>query len=193
MKSTGLFPTLYSRKHVVRRGLAMNALAACAIMASGCSMSLGSLGGDSADEVVTGSIPAPVTAPVSPVSSAPLPPPPGTAADSATIVPPADTQTADAGSAMSDHDWGYARGALSLALTGDNAGPPVPWANPDTGSRGNFAASAPAMTAEGGTTCREFRATRVEQGREVRLLGRACKDASGQWNIAETRREPVAL
>jgi surface antigen len=193
MKSTGLFPSFYSRKRAVRRGLAISALAVCAIVASGCSMSLGSLGGDDAEEMVTGSIPAPVTAPVSPVSSAPLPPPPGTAVDSATILPSAGTQTAEADAdTMSDHDWGYARGALSLALTGDNSGPPVPWANPDTGSRGNFAASAPAM-AEGGSTCREFRATRTEQGREVRLLGRACKDATGQWNIAETRREPVAL
>lgn len=191
MKSIAPAKPVYSRKRFGRRGLALWAVAASALVLSGCSMSLGSLGGGDRDEVVTGSIPAPVTAPVSPVSSAPLPPPPGTATDSATIVPQPGSGTATAES-MNDHDWGYARGALSLALTGNDAGPPVPWANPDTGTRGNFAASAPAIVADGGTTCREFRATRVEQGREVRLIGRACKDASGQWNIAETRREPVA-
>jgi surface antigen len=161
-------------------------VAIVAFALSGCSMSLGSLGGgDAADEVVTGSIPAPVTAPVTGVTSAPLPAPGATAAlDGAATGGAAQPP-------LNDHDWGYARGALSLALTGDNAGPPVPWANPDTGTRGNFAPSAPAATSAEGTTCREFRATRVEGGREVRLLGRACKDAGGQWVISETRREAM--
>jgi surface antigen len=86
---------------------------------------------------------------------------------------------------ISTADWGYARGALGLALTSTQTGAPVPWANPDTGSRGNFAPSAPAST-DAGQTCRDFVATRMQNGEEVRLTGRACRTADGQWDIAET-------
>lgn len=176
---------IYSPTRKRRRASCLAGMAALALVLGGCSMSLGSLGGDE-KEVVTGSIPDPgVAAPTAPVSSAPLPAPGGQQSASAVSAVTPDPQT------ISDQDWGYARGALSLALTGSDSGPPVPWANPDTGTRGNFAASTPVAVSANGETCREFRATRVEQGREVRLLGRACKGADGQWIISETRREPV--
>ncbi|MGQ4275333.1 RT0821/Lpp0805 family surface protein [Terrihabitans sp. B22-R8] len=90
-------------------------------------------------------------------------------------------------SPVAQADWGYARGALGLALTSNQTGAPVPWANPDTGTRGNFAPVAPAVT-DAGKTCRDFVATRMENGQEVRLNGRACLNADGQWDIAPTTR-----
>ncbi|MDX6806030.1 RT0821/Lpp0805 family surface protein [Terrihabitans sp. PJ23] len=106
------------------------------------------------------------------VSQAALPPPAGATGSSGPI---------------SQADWGYARGALGLALTSTQTGAPVPWANPDTGTHGNFAPAAPAVTASG-QTCRDFVATRMENGQEVRLGGRACLNANGQWDIAPTTR-----
>jgi surface antigen len=88
---------------------------------------------------------------------------------------------------LSPADWNYARGALGLALTSNETGPPVPWANPETGARGNFAPSAAAVTADG-RTCRDFVATRSEHGKEVQLSGRACRTADGQWDISETKK-----
>jgi surface antigen len=87
---------------------------------------------------------------------------------------------------LSPADWNYARGALGLALTSNETGPPVPWANPETGARGNFAPAAAAVTAEGGRTCRDFVATRSEHGKEVQLQGRACRTPDGQWDISDT-------
>jgi surface antigen len=87
---------------------------------------------------------------------------------------------------LSPNDWNYARGALGLALTSTQSGPPVPWANPETGTRGNFAPVSAAVTGTGGEMCRDFVATRTENGREVQLNGRACRTPDGQWDIAET-------
>ena len=98
----------------------------------------------------------------------------------------ASAGTVPAGTPLSATDWNYARGALGLALTSTETGPPVPWANPETGARGNFAPAAAATTADGGRTCRDFVATRTENGREVQLNGRACRTPDGQWDIAET-------
>lgn len=130
-------------------------------------MRMGSLTGESEKPEVTGSVTTPATGRAAAASG---------------------TQVASAGSAnINTTDWNYARGALGLALTSTTDGPPVPWANPETGTRGNFAPSAPAITASG-QTCREFVATRVENGKEVRLNGRACKTVDGQWDIAETNK-----
>jgi surface antigen len=99
----------------------------------------------------------------------------------------ATTGSVPAGSSpLSPNDWNYARGALGLALTSTQTGPPVPWANPETGTRGNFAPTSEAITADTGQTCRSFVATRTENGREVQLQGRACRTPDGQWDIAET-------
>ena len=89
---------------------------------------------------------------------------------------------------ISGADWNYARGALGLALTSTQTGPPVPWANPETGARGNFAPTSDAVTASTGQTCRNFVATRTENGQEVQLQGRACRTPDGQWDISETTR-----
>ena len=101
------------------------------------------------------------------MSSAPLPPPVGSisTADAAGTTAPAS-----GGVTLNSSDWNYARGALGLALTGTESGPPVPWANPETGTRGAFAPKSAAVT-NGGQTCRDFTAHQVEEGREVELSG----------------------
>jgi surface antigen len=92
---------------------------------------------------------------------------------------------------MSPSDWSYARGALGLALTGPANGPPVPWANPDTGTRGNFAPSAPAVS-RAGLTCRAFVARRTTSGREETLAGHACLAPAGHWDIADLQVQRAA-
>jgi surface antigen len=148
-------------------------LAFVGLSAAACSMPMGSLMGESKSRgpETTGSVSG--AGRVDAVTQAPLPPVGGATGGSGSI---------------SQADWGYARGALGLALTSTERGAPVPWANPDTGSRGNFAPSAPAAVTAEGQTCRNFVATRIENGQEVRLDGRACLGPSGQWDIAPTTR-----
>lgn len=138
-----------------------------------CSMPMGSLmgGGDDERPMITGS-----TTPANTGPATALPAPPAGSPQLATANP---------STPLSQTDWNYARGALGLALTSTQSGPPVPWANPETGTRGNFAPTAAAVTAQG-RTCRDFVATRTENGREVQLNGRACLTPDGQWDIAET-------
>jgi surface antigen len=155
----------FSRPDLVRL-LALGLLSASL---GACSMPMGSLmGGDSKPDVtgVTGSAETGRAAAGGPQLA--------TASPAPSSIP------------LSPADWNYARGALGLALTSNETGPPVPWANPETGARGNFAPSAAATTAEGGRTCRDFVATRSEHGKEVQLQGRACRTAEGQWDISDT-------
>jgi surface antigen len=148
------------------------ALSLVSIVISGCSMPMGALigGGDDKPEVTGTAAPADGRATASAQASGSV--------QLATAQPLATNP-------LSPTDWTYARGALGLALTSTQSGPPVPWANPETGTRGNFAPSAEAVTADG-RTCRSFVATRTENGREVQLNGRACRTADGQWDISET-------
>ncbi len=90
---------------------------------------------------------------------------------------------------LSESDWLYARGALGLALTGSAEGPPVPWANPSSGVRGNFRPLGEEQVADG-RSCRSFIAVRVEGGREANSVGRACKGDGGQWDVAESGPAP---
>jgi len=147
------------------------------------------LGGSGDEPQTTGSVQSTtMAAPTAEVSSAPLPPPVGSisTADSGSAAAPGGGVT------LNSSDWNYARGALGLALTSTEAGPPVPWANPETGTRGAFAPKSAAVI-NGGQTCRDFTAHQVEEGREVELSGRACKDADGQWKIADLRPTSAAL
>lgn len=153
----------FSRPDIAR----LAALGALSFSLAGCSMPMGSLmGSDSKPDVTaTGSAETGRAVAGSPQL--------------------ASLNSAPASIPLSPADWNYARGALGLALTSNETGPPVPWANPDTGARGNFAPSAAAIQAEG-RTCRDFVATRSERGKEVQLQGRACRTAEGQWDISET-------
>jgi surface antigen len=185
--------SLYRRSRVARRVLVP---AGAALLLAGCSLSmpLGSLVGsrDSGPETTASIKPLPAT-PSDTVVSAPLPPPgsdkpvPATAPIARAFATPQNGGT----TGFSAADWLYARGALGLALSGDGHGPPVPWANPDTGTHGNFAAAAPAVTS-GSATCRAFVAERVRTGRREHLTGRACRSASGAWDIAEIRSDAAS-
>jgi hypothetical protein len=126
------------------------------------------------------------------VTSAPLPPPPGAAAAAATsqvaaapaaYAPAPATETPPA---ITPSDWGYARGALSLAMGADATNASVPWANPDTGAYGSFSASAGPVT-DNGATCRPFAASHSGSGREQRLEGTACRTAAGYWEAVAIR------
>jgi surface antigen len=185
-----LFSHPYSRSSAWRRPLrrlAAVALAGVALSACSLRLPLGGLGLQSADPQETGSI-APIAAPIGNVDAAPLP---ALASEqSKTVASPATAFAADtgaAGAAFAPADWVYARGALGLALSGTTGGPPVPWANPETGTYGSFAPAA-ATTAAG--DCRAFVAERVKTGSTQRFAGRACKGNGGAWVIAQLSREP---
>jgi surface antigen len=152
------------------------ALGVAGVLFAGCSMPMGSLMGGGNDKPdVTSSTGSSQTGRATALANSP-----------AGTVQLASATTAPASTPLSSTDWNYARGALGLALTSTQNGPPVPWANPETGARGNFAPAAEAVTADGGRTCRNFVATRTENGKEVQLQGRACRTPEGQWDIAET-------
>jgi surface antigen len=186
-----LLAGLYRRSGLARRALAA---AAVSLLLAGCSVSmpLGSLVSSRDDGPATTASTAPLpSAPAGEVVSAPLPAP-GTARLPPTAAPVSSAFADSRGTkGFSAADWTYARGALGLALSGDGQGPPVPWANPDTGTHGNFAAAAPAVNSSTGT-CRAFVAERVETGRPERLTGRACRSATGAWDIAELHADPAA-
>jgi surface antigen len=154
------------------------ALGFASVLLSACSMPMGSLlGGDDKPDVTSSTSVSTETGRATAAGHTPG----GTVQLAST-----GSATAPDGTPLSPTDWNYARGALGLALTSTETGPPVPWANPETGARGNFAPVAAAVTADGGKTCRDFVATRTENGKEVQLQGRACLTPDGQWDIAET-------
>lgn len=165
---------MFSLSQFRRPGLiSLSAVGVAAFLLGGCSMPMGNLmgGGDDKPEV-TSSTAGPQTGRATAAAGQP----------SGTVQLASATSPANP---LSPNDWNYARGALGLALTSTQSGPPVPWANPETGARGNFAPASEAVTAEG-RMCRDFVATRTENGKEVQLRGRACRTADGQWDIAET-------
>jgi surface antigen len=159
-----------------------------ALFLGGCSMSFKLFGADEKPEpTTTASIPPADAAPLARVDSAPLVSPSGaSAAPAVTEGGQAVMMPGAASIGLSPSDWLYARGALGLALTGSEDGPPVIWSNPETGSRGSFRPAAP-VEAQNGVTCRKFWATRVAQDREETVEGRACQTPAGQWDVAEAR------
>lgn len=167
---------MFSLSQFRRLGLfRLSSVAAGAILLGGCSMPMGNLMGGGSDKPdVTSSAPAPQSGR-------------STAAAGQSSMQLASAPGPAGANPLNSNDWNYARGALGLALTSTHGGPPVPWANPETGARGNFAPASEAVTAEG-RMCRDFVATRSENGKEVQLRGRACRTADGQWDIAETTR-----
>jgi surface antigen len=196
MRKPPVFASLYRPSRSVRRGLPLVLPAAVAIALGGCSLSmpLGSLVGarDSGPDKTASITPLP-PAPAGTIVSAPLPPPStDKPLPTPTVARAFAATTGDRGPAFSPADWVYARGALGLALTGSIGGPPVPWANPDTGTHGNFAPAAAAVT-DGKGTCRAFVAQRVATGHDEHLSGRACRTPAGSWDIAEIRSQPPTL
>lgn len=73
------------------------------------------------------------------------------------------------------------RNAVSAADVEGLAGRPLPWANAETGARGEITSLAEAKVA--GITCRSFRASR-QSFDGVRLYnGAACMDGQGGWRL----------
>ncbi|GLK78197.1 hypothetical protein GCM10008171_34510 [Methylopila jiangsuensis] len=156
------------------------------------------------DDIKTGSIARPEaphaapqgqTAPQDKVTRAPLAPPPGaeaatasqvSAAPSAYAAPQASAAVGETAPALSPADWTYARGALGLAMGAASPNASVPWANPDSGAYGSFTASAAAIT-QNGALCRPFAASYSMAGREQRLEGDACRTAAGYWEAVSIR------
>lgn len=166
---------------VMRAGLVV----AAALAVSACSMSFKMFGDDKAPEpVTTASVPQNQTAPIAAVTSGPLPLPsatPDTAIASSPVMMPGAASIG-----LTPSDWLYARGALGLALTGALDGPPVLWANPETGSRGSFRPASP-VEARDGLMCRRFLATRASGQKEDTVEGKACQTPAGQWDVAEVQ------
>ncbi len=169
------------------------------LIMGGCSVSMGNMfgGGDSEEEITGSTTQPPLTAPVGAVSGQPLPHVNGAPSSlntpsnyqQPTVVTgslPAQPRDTSLPVKISTSDWGYARGALGLALTGPENTPPVPWANPDTGVRGNFVPSAPAEV-NNGVMCRSFIASRYEQSNSQKMQGKACRNADGYWAIEEAK------
>ncbi len=85
---------------------------------------------------------------------------------------------------LDQEDWRRAKAALAVALDPQGNGALASWANPATGARGSFTASAPPRS-DGDRICRAFRARVAPKGRAEReVAGSACRDGSGEWNVA---------
>lgn len=171
--------------------MAVLVAAACATAACSVSYPLYSKG----EDITTGSVSegsggvAPQPKPEA-VASAPLSPPPGASSPApsqkietvAYLAPKEKSEDP----AITPSDWTYARGALGLAMEALATNASVPWANPNSGSYGSFAATAgPAL--ESGATCRAFVASYSGGGREQRLEGAACRTAAGHWEAVSIK------
>jgi surface antigen len=85
-------------------------------------------------------------------------------------------------------DRKMAQHAASQALEYAPVGQQIPWHNPDSG-HGGWVAPTRTYTRPsqgGGTlqTCREYQTVVPIAGREERAYGVACRDAAGEWRIA---------
>jgi hypothetical protein len=83
-------------------------------------------------------------------------------------------------------DWQHAKEALNSALGPDGNGTAVDWDNPDSGTRGSFAAIGNAYATDTGT-CRGFRAAIDHKDTDDALQGTACSDSSGDWVITDVK------
>lgn len=137
---------------------------ALAVMATLClSLTLGGciMGGPLprlvSDEDVTGSIPAPASAPV----LSPLP-------------------------QLSSEDWTFASKALATALDPQGSGAAVLWESPTSGARGSMTPVGFVYAAEG-QTCRAFLADIAGAGPALRLQGRGCREGQGGWVVSDLK------
>ncbi len=83
-------------------------------------------------------------------------------------------------------DWQHAKVALDSALGSPDGGAPVDWANPDSGTKGSFAAIGDAYSTDAGT-CRGFRAAIDRKNSNDALQGTACADDTGDWVITDVK------
>ena len=101
----------------------------------------------------------------------------------ASIQPPEHPQIGG----LKGEDWQRAKMALASAMGSDGKGAEVPWDNPDSGTKGSFAAIGEAYTTDTGT-CRGFRAAIDHKDADGdSLQGTACADKSGEWVITDVK------
>lgn len=101
-----------------------------------------------------------------------------------------DDQTASIGQprigGLEGEDWRRAKVALTSAMGQDGNGDAVPWDNPDSGTKGSFAAIGEAYATDSGT-CRGFRAAIDRKDADDALQGTACADKSGDWVVTDVK------
>lgn len=133
--------------------LRLAAVCAPAILLGACGMGGFSLEKAEVDRsILTGSIPAA----------------PGTAAAG-----PADTEMAS--------DQATIRNAVSSADLEELAGKPLPWANPETGSRGSVTGLV--QSGGKGRFCRAFEVSRERFDGVAMFRGQACMTEAGDWRL----------
>ena len=139
----------------VLRGVSATAVLLSALVGSGCSYQLASLGSrDDPDSQPTGSLGA------------------------------GDRQAQPGEGAVGPAalDLSYARAAASKVLAGGSRDVSVPWENPESGAGGNITPLASAYT-EAGQPCRDFVASYVHGGSQEWLQGAGCRSAAGAWEV----------
>jgi hypothetical protein len=90
-------------------------------------------------------------------------------------------RTEPAPDASRQSDETIIRNAVSAADIEVLAGSPLPWANAETGARGEITDLAEARVA--GITCRSFRASRQSFDGVRIYSGAACMDGQGGWRL----------
>lgn len=88
--------------------------------------------------------------------------------------------------ALDREDWRRAKAALAVALDPQGNGANVTWSNPQSGAKGNFVALAPPYL-EKDRICRAFKAHVSASRAERRVGGSACRNAEGDWVLAEVK------
>ena len=91
--------------------------------------------------------------------------------------------------ALDKEDWRRAKAALAVALDPQGDGTNVTWDNPQSGAKGSFVALAPPFLKKD-RICRDFKANVSASPRSDRRLGgSACRNADGEWILAEVKDE----
>ncbi len=87
---------------------------------------------------------------------------------------------------LQNADWQRAKVAFDSALGSSESGTAVDWDNPDSGTKGSFAAIGDAYTTDTGT-CRGFRAAIDHKDSDDALQGTACSGSDGDWVITDVK------
>ena len=90
--------------------------------------------------------------------------------------------------ALDKEDWRRASAALAVALDPQGNGADVTWDNPQSGARGSFVALAPPFL-QNDRICRAFKARVSASRADRRLGGSACRNADGEWVMAEVKEQ----
>ncbi len=89
--------------------------------------------------------------------------------------------------ALDQEDGRRAKAALAVALDPQGNGASVAWNNPQSGAKGTFVALAAPFT-RNDRICRAFRAHVTPDPKSERDVdGSACRNAEGEWHIAEAK------